>query len=131
MPVETTSSSTPFHIPTIDLATYLDDPSSPQAELTIDEVRRACLTTGFFQVTNHGISPDLQESVFDAATAFFALPFEAKKKLDAKTNIGGRGYDVLATQAFEADVLPDLKEVRTSSASLFIILDPSATKHVL
>ena len=88
-------------------------------------MRAACISTGFFQITGHGIPRSLQEDVFKAAAAFFALPFDEKKKLDAKTNVGHRGYDVLASQSYEADVLPDLKEVEylptplTHSPSLF------------
>lgn len=40
-----------------------------------------------------------------------------KKTLDAKTTLGHRGYDVLASQSYQAEVLPDLKEVGCSNAS--------------
>lgn len=103
--------ATKFYVPTVDISPYLADPNSPEADDIIADIRRACLSTGFFQVTGHGISPTLQKEVFDAAAAFFALPFEEKKKLDAKTTVGHRGYDVLASQSYEPDVMPDLKEV--------------------
>ena len=100
-----------FQVPTIDIAPFLADPNCPAAESIISQVRSACVSTGFFQITGHGIPRKLQKSVFDAAAAFFALPFDEKKKLDASTTIGHRGYDVLGTQSYEAGVLPDLKEV--------------------
>ncbi|KAH8697986.1 hypothetical protein BGW36DRAFT_397555 [Talaromyces proteolyticus] len=50
---------------------------------------------GFFQITGHGISKDLQQT---------------KKALDAHSNQGLRGYDVLASQSYEDGVLPDFKE---------------------
>ena len=102
----------PFCVPTINIKPYLEDPTSTQAKVISNEVRGACVSTGFFQITGHGVSPTLQTSIFDAAAAFFALPYEEKKKLDARTTVGHRGYDVLASQSFEADALPDLKEVR-------------------
>ena len=119
------TSSAPFQVPTVDIAPFLRDPNSEEAEEIIANVRAACISTGFFQITGHGIPRSLQEDVFKAAAAFFALPFDEKKKLDAKTNVGHRGYDVLASQSYEADVLPDLKEVEylptplTHSPSLF------------
>lgn len=107
-------STTPraFYVPTIDLSLYLKDPSSPEAEKVIDNIREACLSTGFFVLTNHDIEKSLQQEVFDAAEKFFKLPFDDKKKLDAKTHVGHRGYDVLASQSYEEGVMPDLKEVR-------------------
>lgn len=113
MPIATTppTDPTPFCVPTVDISPYLADPTSAEADRIVADVRAACVSTGFFQIVGHGISPSLQKDVFDAAAAFFALPYEEKKKLDAETTIGHRGYDVLASQSFEPDVMPDLKEV--------------------
>lgn len=113
MPIATTppSESTPFYIPTVDVSPYLADPTSAESDKIVADVRAACVSTGFFQITGHGITRSIQKQVFDAAAAFFALPFDEKKKLDAKTTVGHRGYDVLASQSYEADVMPDLKEV--------------------
>ncbi|KAF3483336.1 citrinin biosynthesis oxygenase CtnA [Arthroderma uncinatum] len=96
--------------PTVDISPYLDDPKSDAARKVIDDVREACISTGFFQIIGHGIPKEEQNSVFDAAHAFFTLPLEEKKKLDAANFIGHRGYDVLASQSYEEGVLPDLKE---------------------
>jgi len=100
-----------FYVPTIDVAPYLEDPGSAAADKIIDEVRTACISTGFFQIIGHGIPKHLQQSVFDAAANFFALPYDEKKKLDALDSVGHRGYDVLASQSYEEGVMPDLKEV--------------------
>ena len=106
-----TPSLSKFYVPTVNIAPYLANPNSSEANKIISDIRQACLSTGFFQVTGHGIPASLQKEVFDAAATFFKLPFEEKKKLDAKTTVGHRGYDVLASQSYEPDVLPDLKEV--------------------
>lgn len=100
-----------FSVPTIDIGPFLTDPHSPAAHEIVSRVREACISTGFFQIVNHGVPRGLQTAVLDAAAAFFALPFEEKKKLDASTTVGHRGYDVLASQSYEDGVLPDLKEV--------------------
>ncbi|KMQ45552.1 Oxoglutarate/iron-dependent dioxygenase [Trichophyton rubrum] len=97
-------------VPTVDISPYLADPKSDAAQKVIEDVREACISTGFFQITGHGISKSLQQNIFDAAHSFFALPLEEKKKLNAANFIGHRGYDVLASQSYEEGVLPDLKE---------------------
>lgn len=99
-----------FLVPTIDIAPFLANPNCPAAERIVSHVRSACVRAGFFQITGHGVPRALQTSVLDAAAAFFTLPLN-KQKLDASTTIGHKGYDVLATQSYEAGVLPDLKEV--------------------
>jgi isopenicillin N synthase-like dioxygenase len=103
-------SSGRFEIPTVDISPFLADPDSPAAQAIIPIVRSACRSTGFFQISGHGISKDLQQAVFTGAKKFFALPYETKKALDAHSNQGLRGYDVLASQSYEDDILPDLKE---------------------
>ena len=104
--------SVPFYVPTVDITPYLADPASSGADKVIADIRAAGRSTGFFQMIGHGLSRSLQRAAFDAAAAFFALPFEEKKKLDAKATVGHRGYDVLASQSYEEGVMPDLKEVR-------------------
>jgi isopenicillin N synthase-like dioxygenase len=100
-------------VPTVNIAPFLDDPTSLAAQSTIRAVRQACITTGFFQITGHGLPEELQRNLFQASRNFFGLSLEGKKKLDAQKTIGRRGYDVLATQSYDQDdpdKLPDLKE---------------------
>jgi len=99
-----------FHVPTIDIGPFFEDPDSAESRKIVETIRKACVTHGFFQIVGHGVSRELQKEIFDIAAKFFALPYDEKKKLDAKGNIGHRGYDVLASQSYEDDVLPDLKE---------------------
>ncbi len=72
---------------------FLEDPTSPAARQVVDDVRAACISTGFFRMTGHGVPASLQQSVFDAAAKFFKLPQEVKTNLNAKGNLGFRGYD--------------------------------------
>ena len=103
------SKSSSFYLPSVDISPYLEDPSSAAAGRIVDDIREACLSTGFFQLLGHGVPKSLQNSVFQAAAKFFALPLDTKVALSAK-NPGYRGYDIMASQSYEADVLPDLKE---------------------
>ncbi|KAH8883266.1 putative 2OG-Fe(II) oxygenase family oxidoreductase [Thozetella sp. PMI_491] len=97
-------------VPNIDISAFISDPSSPLVEETVEQVRRACQLAGFFQITGHGLPNEVLSELFAASKKFFALPMEEKKKLDARETIGRRGYDVLASQTYHKDVLPDLKE---------------------
>jgi isopenicillin N synthase-like dioxygenase len=107
MPSATTSS---FYLPSVDITPYLADPSSHAAQKVVDDIREACLSTGFFQLIGHMVSPSLQASVFEAAAKYFALPVDAKMAMSAKKNSGYKGYDVMASQSYQTDMMPDLKE---------------------
>lgn len=107
MPSATTSS---FYLPDINIAPWLKDPASPAGQNVLDEVRRACKSTGFFQLTGHGLSPAVAKDIFTAAAKFFALPTGVKQELNFIKNVGFRGYELIGAQVYESDVLPDLKE---------------------
>ncbi|PYH95515.1 oxidoreductase-like protein [Aspergillus ellipticus CBS 707.79] len=104
------TNTTPFYLPTIDITPYRQDPTSAASKQLIHEIRTACTSTGFFILRGHGIAPSLQKSLFDASAKFFALPTATKLSIDMKKTPGFVGYDAMASQSYEADVLPDLKE---------------------
>ncbi|KAI1634415.1 Clavaminate synthase-like protein [Biscogniauxia mediterranea] len=103
------SAVSPFVIPTIDIAPYLQDPSSEASARAVEEVRRACTTSGFFQIVGHGVPRELRRAVLRAAEVLFALPLEEKEKLRHPT-LKNRGYELLSSQVLQAGALPDLKE---------------------
>lgn len=109
----TKSLSSSFNVPTVDLDPYLVDPTSIEAMKIVDQVREACITTGFFQLIGHGIPRSLQDELFAGAAAFFKLPFEEKKKLEKGESVGAsnRGYELIGNQGLQEGTLPDLKEV--------------------
>lgn len=98
----------PFTIPTVDLSSYLQNPDSAEAQEVVDQIRDACTTSGFFQITGHGVGAPLQKAVFEAAGLVFGLPVEEKMKLKGKN---ARGYEVMGTQTLQEGAKPDLKEV--------------------
>ncbi|KAF2669636.1 putative 2OG-Fe(II) oxygenase family oxidoreductase [Microthyrium microscopicum] len=97
-----------FSIPTVDLSTYLRDPEAEQANEIVSAIRDACITSGFFQITGHGISTELQDAVFKSAEVVFKLPVEEKIKLQSATD--GRGYEVIGAQTLEVGMKADLNE---------------------
>ncbi|OTB02186.1 hypothetical protein M426DRAFT_322895 [Hypoxylon sp. CI-4A] len=105
-----TNGTTPkFVIPTVDISPYLEDPSSEASARVVEEVRQACVTSGFFQIVNHGVSKGIRDAVFKAAETFFALPLEEKKRLRPPM-LKNRGYELIGAQTLQEDTLPDLKE---------------------
>jgi isopenicillin N synthase-like dioxygenase len=100
-----------FYVPTIDIAPFIDDPTSKASDIIIDDVREACMSTGFFQITGHGVPKELQKKIFNSSGQFFRLSKEEKLRLDCRKTVGYRGYDVLGTQSYEEGVLADWKEV--------------------
>lgn len=97
-----------FQIPTVDISPYLADPTSSAAEDVVDKIHAACCTSGFFQVTGHGIPKSLREGVLNAAKSVFGLSHEEKLKL---SGVPGRGYEAIGDQVLEPGKKPDLKEV--------------------
>lgn len=101
----------PNYIPTIDIAPYLSDPSSPEAAAVVEAMRVACTTSGFFSVVGHGISGDLQDAVLNAAKLIFDLPPDQKMALKAPGLLRNRGYEVIGNQILQEGTLPDFREV--------------------
>jgi isopenicillin N synthase-like dioxygenase len=65
-------------VPIIDIAELQVDSAAPQARPAVDSIAEACGSWGFFQVTNHGISQDLIDQVWQQTRGFFNLPIERK-----------------------------------------------------
>ncbi|XP_076951043.1 azadirone synthase LFS-like [Bidens hawaiensis] len=66
------------------------DLSSPDITNSVSLLKQACMDSGFFYVTNHGISQELMDQVFGQSKHFFDLPLDEKMKL--LRNEKHRGY---------------------------------------
>ncbi|KAK7281136.1 hypothetical protein RIF29_08857 [Crotalaria pallida] len=83
--ITTTSSEDDANIPIIDLglgAPYGGDPepeAQPQASI-LRQISEACNEWGFFQIVNHGVSPDLMDKARETWREFFHLPMEVKQQ---------------------------------------------------
>jgi isopenicillin N synthase-like dioxygenase len=95
--------------PVIDFSSFYTDDTAKKAVL-VQQVRQACLEKGFFQITNHGISEDLQSAIFEQAADFFSLPLEEKMKYDKTVHPNKLGYEPMRSQNFEGKTAGDLKE---------------------
>ncbi|XP_047093663.1 2-oxoglutarate-Fe(II) type oxidoreductase hxnY-like isoform X2 [Lolium rigidum] len=90
-------------LPVVDLA-------SPDLQSAAEAVRKACVDSGFFYVTNHGIQDQLVAAVFAESKKFFELPLEEKMLLHR--NSAHRGYTAPYDEKLDASskFRGDLKE---------------------
>ena len=70
----------------------------------------ACRDKGFFQLTNHGVDPELQRRIFAASKELFELPLEEKLKAKLVPGKSRRGYEMVGGQMLEPGTVPDTKE---------------------
>ena len=70
---------------------------------SLNKLRYACENIGFFQIINHGVSPELQRDMFNASKKVFELPLSEKLSLK-RDPFGNRGYEVLEGQTLEGAV---------------------------
>ncbi|EXJ84160.1 hypothetical protein A1O3_04827 [Capronia epimyces CBS 606.96] len=95
--------------PVIDFSAFHSDNPAAKIDL-VNQVRDACLEKGFFQITNHGVSEELQAAIFEQSRDFFSLPMEEKEAYDKATHPHKLGYERLRSQNFEKKTAGDLKE---------------------
>ena len=96
-------------LPVISLAAMAGGEANAKAALA-DELRAACLDTGFFYIVDHGISQSLIDELTSQSRRFFDLPMTAKMSADMAKSDCHRGYEALRGQVLEAGAPPDLKE---------------------
>ncbi|MGQ7932199.1 isopenicillin N synthase family dioxygenase [Paraburkholderia sp. D1E] len=96
-------------LPIVDLALLdSDDPCDRNA--LAEQVRRACLDTGFFYVRQHGVANDIIERQYALSRTFFDLDLEAKLRVAQHRSPAKRGYEPQSAQTLDNGSPPDLKE---------------------
>lgn len=73
-------------------------------------LNNACLHTGFFYISNHGIPGELIDRVFRESQGLFNLPEAQKEAIHKSRSPANRGYEPLKGQTLEPGSPPDLKE---------------------
>jgi isopenicillin N synthase-like dioxygenase len=80
-------------VPLIDLGPSFDGTVTSRAKVA-SEIRAACLTTGFFQISNHSITPAATSGILTQAKRFFhELTPEQKDALHIRHSAYFRGYE--------------------------------------
>lgn len=72
-----------LHAPVVDLEGFLQG-DGLSTSVAAGLVRAACLSHGFFQVTNHGIDRDLVREALGCTDEFFGLPVDCKLRATRK-----------------------------------------------
>ncbi|KIJ54464.1 hypothetical protein M422DRAFT_240531 [Sphaerobolus stellatus SS14] len=75
-----------------------------------DEIRKACLTSGFFYVKNHGVPEELAISAAESAKPFWDWPEEKKMKYDIRKTPNFKGYNAFLSQNVNPENRGDLHE---------------------
>jgi isopenicillin N synthase-like dioxygenase len=96
-------------IPVIDFSRFPSGKLEDRQALA-DDVRRACLTSGFFYLKSTGVSSQMTAGILNAAREFFARPEAVKNSLSKENSPAGRGYEKMRGQRLEAGAQADLKE---------------------
>ncbi|KKY29083.1 putative flavonol synthase flavanone 3-hydroxylase [Phaeomoniella chlamydospora] len=80
-------------VPLIDLAASLN--GSPEDKKAVAmQIRDACITSGFFQIKNHGIAPTATDGILEQAERFFRdLTPEQKEEIHVSKSELFRGYE--------------------------------------
>ncbi|EXJ80378.1 hypothetical protein A1O1_08522 [Capronia coronata CBS 617.96] len=80
-------------VPLIDIGPSFDGTLESRKKVA-SQIRDACLTTGFFQISNHGVTPGAMASVLKQAERFFHDLAEPKRQaLHIKHSTLFRGYE--------------------------------------
>jgi len=77
-------------IPVIDISPMISQPGYSSEQSVANEIRRACREFGFFYITGHGISVELQMRLEMLSKRFFAM--ETDKKMSIAMQHGGRAW---------------------------------------
>jgi isopenicillin N synthase-like dioxygenase len=97
------------NIPRLDLNTYINGTEEERKAFS-DSIGRAFNETGFVTVTNHGLSKELIDKLYDQVKALFALPEQVKLNYEIPGLAGQRGYTGKNKETAKGFKVPDLKE---------------------
>jgi isopenicillin N synthase-like dioxygenase len=97
-------------LPVIDVGPLVFGGSASELSKTASEIREACINSGFFYITNYGITDAEMRVVADAAIRFFHLPIDRKMKATTPGFIHGRGYMPMDSEKITPGYEPDFKE---------------------
>lgn len=100
--------STPY-IPCLDLGSYINGNETQRKKFS-DELGRAFNDSGFVTITNHGLSKELIDKLYQNIEAAFNLPATQKEKYEKAELAGQRGYTSPGKETAKGAKTADLKE---------------------
>lgn len=97
------------NIPRLDLETYINGSVEEKKQFS-DSIGKAFNETGFVTITNHGLSKELMDKLYEQVKALFALPEQVKSQYEIPELAGQRGYTGKNKETAKGFKVPDLKE---------------------
>lgn len=97
------------NIPRLDLETYINGTAEQRKQFS-DAIGQAFNETGFVTITNHGLSKELIDKLYEQVKALFALPEATKQQYEIPELAGQRGYTGKNKETAKGFKVPDLKE---------------------
>lgn len=98
-------------LPVIDVGPLLHpDGTRAGREAVAAAIRDACINSGFFYITNYGVTDAQMRTVADMAIRFFHLPAEKKECARTVDFNTGRGYQPMNAERITPGYEPDYKE---------------------
>lgn len=97
------------NIPRLDLNTYVNGSAEEKKQFS-DAIGTAFNETGFVTITNHGLSKELIDRLYQQVKTLFELPQEIKDKYEIPGLAGQRGYTGKNKETAKGFKVPDLKE---------------------
>ncbi len=98
-----------INIPRVDLNTYINGSAEEKKNFS-NEIGRAFNDTGFITVSNHGLSKELINNLYEQVQKLFSLPDEIKLSYEKPELAGQRGYTSKGREKAKDSKTPDLKE---------------------
>ena len=96
-------------LPIIDLTNAFSG-GEQRAKAVAWEIHKACRETGFFYVSNHGVSKELMDLQLAWTSRLFDLPMDEKMAMDFSRSPRRLGYEPALRQVLDEGSAPDLKE---------------------
>ena len=97
------------NIPRLDLNTYINGNAEEKKRFSGD-IGKAFNEMGFVTITNHGLSKELIDKLYEQVTNLFKLPETTKLKYEKAELAGQRGYTSKGKETAKGFKTPDLKE---------------------
>ncbi|TFF30379.1 isopenicillin N synthase family dioxygenase [Mucilaginibacter psychrotolerans] len=97
------------NIPRLDLNNYINGTAEEKKQFS-DSIGAAFNQTGFVTITNHGLSKELMDKLYEQVKALFALPEAVKQQYEIPALAGQRGYTGKNKETAKGFKVPDLKE---------------------
>ena len=97
-------------LPMVDVGAVVHGGTTAEVDACATAVRDACINSGFFYITNYGISDNEMQNVAAKAIEFFHLPSEVKMTAHSNDFSKGRGYQPMASERITPGYEPDFKE---------------------